>query len=771
MATDFNKIKDQLIQKKFSWFQADEIIKAYQSWWVDAWKKKVQEFQKAGWWWAAGNTATSNVTTNNTAITPGKTNVPSIQVWAKATTPASTSSITWVTPVKSTATSELTEENKKLLKSIDYNTLTSDQKKLLIAAAKSNPTDKNAQAAAVLKAYGNFPVKSSAPSEQTKTQNTSAFDYDSLRNKAKAWWTTALNEKERATLIALWFEKWMKDPFGKAKAELDAYKQKLWEASWNIGTFEPDAFSKDAANWIFIKPEFKRENFDTTWESTTVSNISENLKWSWFESNTLNTINSITQAIKDEYAEKAKWIEEYNAKVNSYWEEFDNDLKTKYEWLKTWIENTEAELKTQYDKIKQYTEDAFNTWLEKLAKQKNESKIRSMNSLSARWLNWDLLANAMAEIDNDSNWTKISEDLKTSYVNNLSKAVTDYSNWMNTITSQKTGITDKEKELLSTISQRKSDLEKTLNDVKQEWITQIYKPTIDTLNAKLEKVSANEMSQQDRQDTINRFKNADISEKKTILFNELFKVDSTWSFRQMLTNDMITQALKEPDFQSAVVKLISLTQDAVTKQNLQEIAAKLWTPVWWTSGWTKASWTRGSAWAKASRWWISNDWFTLSADKKWWLKKNSDWTFTVKDMWWGKQTGFKTQQEAEDFLAKQIKDSTTTTIPAKTTPSKNSNPWLFDSIMDISEEMWKDIGSTLSNVFSWTGIEDTLALYYRLEEKMKKLWRPKNKIDSTLQYLREQRATNSRLKSVIKNMWRPAKSITTNPNWSAWAWD
>jgi len=74
----------------------------------------------------------------------------------------------------------------------------------------------------------------------------------------------------------------------------------------------------------------------------------------------------------------------------------------------------------------------------------------------------------MAEIDNDSNWTKISEDLKTSYVNNLSKAVTDYSNWMNTITSQKTGITDKEKELLSTISQRKADLEKTLNDVKQE---------------------------------------------------------------------------------------------------------------------------------------------------------------------------------------------------------------------------------------------------------------------------------------------------------------
>jgi len=55
----------------------------------------------------------------------------------------------------------------------------------------------------------------------------------------------------------------------------------------------------------------------------------------------------------------------------------------------------------------------------------------------------------------------------------------------------------------------------------------MYKPTIDTLNAKLEKVSANEMSQQDRQDTIDRFKNADTSEKKTILFNELFKVDST----------------------------------------------------------------------------------------------------------------------------------------------------------------------------------------------------------------------------------------------------
>ncbi len=768
MATDFTKLKDQLVQQKFSWFQADEIIKAYQTWWAESWKKKVQEFQKLGWWWAAGNTATSNVTTNNTAIIPGETNVPSIVVWAKTTTPASTNSVTWTTPVaKTTAPNELTEENKKLLKSIDYNTLTPDQKRLLIAAAKTSPTDKNAQATAVLKAFGNFPVKGSTPANETKMINTSAFDYDSLYNKVKKWWSTALDEKERATLIALWFEKWMKDPFGKWLAELNAYKQKLWEASWNIGTFEPDAFNKDAANWIFIKPDFKHENFDTTWESTTVSNISENLKWSWFESNTLNTINSISQAIKDEYAEKAKWMEDYNAKVNSYWEEFDNDLKTKYEWLKEWIENTETELKTQYDKIKQFTEDAFNTWLEKLAKQKNESKIRSMNSLSERWLNWDLLANAMAEIDNDSNWTKISEDLKTSYVNNLSKAVTDYSNWMNTITSQKTWITDKEKELLSTISQRKADLEKTLNDVKQEWITQMYKPTIDSLNAKLEKVSANEMSQQDRQDTIDRFQNSDLAEKKTILFNELFKVDSTWSFRQMLTNEMINQALKEPDFQSSVVKLISLTQDAITKQNLVDIAAKLWTPVWWTtwwtSGWTKASWTRGSAWAKASGWWTSNDWFTLNSDKKWWLKKNSDWTFTVKDMWWGKQTSFKTQQEAEDFLAKQIKDSTTTTIPTK---AKSTDEVV--SVANWAKNIIWGVAGWLSEF--WDRYFVNAKSYWNLYQKMAGLWWPDAKIKSTISYLVQQGATASAIQKVADTMVAPAKSVV-RPNWSAWAWD
>lgn len=242
-----------------------------------------------------------------------------------------------------------------------------------------------------------------------------------------------------------------------------------------------------------------------------------------------------TQAYKDEFS---KEYESYKKQL----EERENKLKSDEEAYRTqmadWKTNAEAALSN-----------------EQAGQQAEVSQ--KLGKLGA---SETVMANAQNEVRNNAGYQKQRADLQKSYIDGIQSNIKEYQTMYNNLIKDKTDMTDSKRALAEQLTAKINENKEKINTIKQNGISDMFKPVETFQDARLEDSNNAELSSKQNSEAQYRWNNMDAQARVAKLKDALYNYDSSIS-RSALTPADYEAAAKEGDITKAVAKLANTAKN------------------------------------------------------------------------------------------------------------------------------------------------------------------------------------------------------------------
>ena len=409
--------------------------------------------------------------------------------------------------------------------------------------------------------------------------------------------------------------------------------------------------------------------------STGISKITETINTSLLDKDTASHMRNQVNAINQQYLDKIKNQQEYAKNIMDAYNANKAEFDAKYKDMRDTVNRMENELNSNYSQLKDSVATNYKEWMDTYARQAAASQAWISGTLSKSWISWAALSNALAESLNDPKRLWAIQSLKDKQITDITNLQNNYNTWYNNLLSNKATLTTAEKQLADTILERKDKLDTELASLKNENITDVYKPLTALLADKTDKLSWIESAWEMREKSLSDFLTATPARKKDILLYNIWQQDNTlvWFIDESLLNE----AIKKWSMPDAITYLMS------------QAKAKSLTATW--AWWTNPSSTQFKDVNKDTTALVSKKEKSIEAVQKWIDKvlnanKGKDPSAIISEM---KARLKKEYWFTDDYINQKFKfwEALTPTVD-KWTSTSTVNKWMESTKAELAKQKW-----------------------------------------------------------------------------------